>query len=237
MNNTNNIRDENKTTNFHYKTALTIDEKVMRTVKYQPVNEQTLKNIEFSDVEISPFYSDEILCGPQTEGASPRRKNSPTKFSKQKISFSSINTILNNVSNKPRSLNIYCAILKSRVTNTPSTGIYRYEKKCGGLQFVKKFSNNSICENLGFNKNKMQPNCCLIYVASLDPLSNHHQVNEYKNILIKVGMTTQCVDKKINAVGMSDRLISAFNDYEVINFLGLEHIYHIPIILQYIGKS
>lgn len=234
---------------FHFRGAHVMDSRFSAMLSYPPVSKDFLENIEFSDPEISPFYSNEVSLAHISPRAT-KRKESATDFTEALLDYNDIAQILVDsfcsFDGKKRPypsggalypIIVLCALFSERLCGSPESGVYHYRPYRNTLQPVQICGSEDLRTHLAVSGSKMNPHACLIYLGHLPKTIIKYRYRGYRHALIEAGIMTQRVDGVVNELGLSNRVMSAFDDYGLMKFLDLDNHHYLPIIMQYLGKS
>ena len=233
---------------FHQKSSYLLDKRFARFGQF-PISQSALKQFEFSDNEISPFFHGAIKIVPQKK-VNIRREYSQLFFNEKKMLFQDAATLLSESfaadENRKRPYpsggalypaEVIVVLMQERMINSPDTGIYHYRTSMSLLQKLRSTHINELYETILFEPVEQMgsPCMCFIYVINLQKAIVKYNYRGYRNAILEVGSMYQQADLVSQALGMKNRLSSSFSDLEVLKFLELDRNVYTPLVMQYFG--
>lgn len=232
---------------FHSKTNYYIDEKF--TTQTVGIDERDLEILSTTDTEINPFFGNAIQLAPSQHNTI-RRKRSASQFkTNEKLPFDLIESLLSNSFKSDANFNrpypsagalypieIIICLFHSYPQKKITTGAYHYRSIKNLLQPIVYSDSKDMLESvLSLNTHQYKPSFCLIYLINTLRSLVKYSFRGYRHAFIEVGCMCQQADLVGNNLGLSNRIFSGFNDYEICSFLQIDSYIMIPAVVQAFG--
>ena len=246
-----NLKVKNDVLAFHNKGNIHIDKMFQSKLNFPPIALDILQGLEGYDTEISPFHHESIPCK-TVESFKVKRNRSATHFSAEKISFSVLQTLLNEAFGANEALRrpypsggaLYsvealCCILQDRLLDGPETGIYHYRPSLHTLQLLQPATVEAINTHvLGIeNENMKNVSFIFIYIINVPKALVKYRYRGYRVALMEVGAMFQQADLIAKELELCNKLSSSFNDHELAKFMALDNFSFVPAVMQLFGKA
>lgn len=234
---------------FHNKGNIFLDEKFKSHVMPHTLSLEQLHLLERSDFEIVPFHDADIDCQLIQELHIKRYRSAQT-FKQCEIPFVDIINLLANAfavgKEKSRPypsggalypIEVICAIFSEKILNAPVSGFYHYRPHQQVLQLIKPVD-SQVMRTVLFAmelKGVNSPNFAILYTATVGKMLVKYRYRGYRYALMETGAMFQQADLVAQALGMSNKLYSGFNDHELMKFIGLDRMNFIPFVIQSFG--
>jgi SagB-type dehydrogenase family enzyme len=235
---------------FHNKGNLLIDKKFKKNLIAHTLSLDELFALERSDFEISPFYDDAIICDLIDQMG--KRNRSAKAFMNTKIPFKTIKQLLSQSfgmrDDKSRPypsggalypVEIICAIFSEKIDEDIESGFYHYRPTLNMLQPIKKMSSDKLRQILYAMESEKtaKPNFSFIYVGVVGKFLVKYQYRGYRYALMEAGAMFHEADLNSKRLGLINKLYSAFNDHELLKWMGLDRLGFIPLVAQSFGVA
>ena len=182
------------------------------------------------------------------------RKPSLRQFSKKMLDFSDICTLLinsfspNHLGNRPYPsagalypIEPILFIFKERVVHdTPfDSGCYHFKPVSRTLELIKKMEMLPTITRLfhGLVEEDAPPNLCILYLVHIGKSIFKYRYRGYRHALMEVGSMYQQVAMVSQSLGLGSTVWSGFNDYQVMQEVGLNRRVFLPLTMQFLGFS
>lgn len=236
---------------MHAKESITLFDFGMASIT--TVENKLLEKVQFTECEIVPFHSHDIVC--KSEGMSSfGRKGSVRSFSEKPLSFSTLQTMLiqsfspdrNGRRPYPSGGGLYTVeplvfLFSNRlVSDEPViSGCYHFRPISRTLQLVKKLSCDHFFNKLlhGMIKEDERPACAILYVTPVGKTIFKYRYRGYRHAVMEVGSMYQEVTRVSQELGLSSTVYSSFSEHEFLYSLGLDSGAFLPLTMQLFGYS
>ena len=81
------------------------------------------------------------------------------------------------------------------------------------------------------------PNLCILYLVHIKKSIFKYRYRGYRHALMEVGSMYQQVAMVSQSLGLGSTVWSGFNDYQVMDELGLDRRMFLPLTMQFLGYS
>jgi SagB-type dehydrogenase family enzyme len=238
---------------FHTKGNLNIDKCFMEQIIHPPVDHELLQQIEFSDLNLSPFYKNSYPLSKNINNLDLQRSSTAQYFNKKNIPFSILEDLLENsfaanINTKKRPypsggaiypVDIIVGIFSNRFNNCPIIdGIYHFRPALHILQPINTTINSTEILNTILTLDQpptASPNFCILYFINLKKALLKYRYRGYRHALMEIGSMYQQADLAAKKLNLINKLYSGFNDYQVSRLCQLNLKLHLPIIVQSFG--
>lgn len=221
-----------------------------------PVNTKTIASIvglESSFPSPDHYQKTPIACQ-SSHKILDERKPSLRQFSTRMLDFSVIDTLLvnafspNHSGTKPYPsagalypIEPLLFLFKERVEHHQpiDSGCYHFRPIQRTLALIKPMEMKPNIHRLlhGLVDADAPPNLCILYVANIEKSIFKYRYRGYRHALMEVGSMYQQVAMVAQALGLGSTVWSGFNDYQVMNALGLNRRVFLPMTMQFLGYA
>ncbi|WP_175400936.1 SagB/ThcOx family dehydrogenase [Terasakiispira papahanaumokuakeensis] len=221
------------------------------TLKPIDVNKKYLKIIEFSDIRYT-LENDHSIILHNRRRIKKERAPSACHIEGKNLSFTEISDILYNsfgsYSNGRRPYPsggaiypigfIVCVLkdilLEENGVLAIQSGVYQYRPSKNSLDEIWTGDINTLksCILSGKDGEKYNPTIAIIYVNHPEKNSIKYRYKSYRLSLMEVGSAYQSAIETANLLGIEQRLLASFCDFEIAKELGLDARYVQPCVVQ-----
>ena len=176
------------------------------------------------------------------------------QFSKKMLDFSVIDTLLtssfspNHLGTRPYPsagalypIEPILFIFKERVYHDKpfDSGCYHFKPVTQTLELIKKMEMLPTINRLfhGLVEEDAPPNLCILYLVHIKKSIFKYRYRGYRHALMEVGSMYQQVAMVSQSLGLGSTVWSGFNDYQVMDELGLDRRMFLPLTMQFLGYS
>lgn len=219
-----------------------------------PVNAKDIAAIKAFNVSLLPFendtptvvpceYPEEMLC---------ERAPSLRHFSKKQLDFSLVKRLLiasfspHSSGSRPYpsagglySIEPIVFLFEERISHDKpiDSGCYHFKPVHRTLELIKMMDMRPTMRDLfhGLVPEDAPPNICILYVMHIGKSIFKYRYRGYRHALMEVGSMYQQVAMVAQSFELGSTVWSSFNDYQVMQELGLNRRTFLPLTMQFLG--
>ncbi len=218
-----------------------------------PVNPKTIASIAaFEPTFPSEGNTTIELSSASSCGGLNERKSSLRQFSQKMLDFADMSTLLinsfspNHLGHRPYPsagalypIEPILLIFKERVKHDQplDSGCYHFKPVHRTLELIKKMEMLPTINRLfhGLVEVDAPPNLCILYLVHIGKSIFKYRYRGYRHALMEVGSMYQQVAMVSQSLGLGSTVWSGFNDYQLMDELGLNRRIFLPATLQFLG--
>lgn len=221
-----------------------------------PVHPQTIASVAAFESTFPPLdtHKGTVMACETSKVVLPQRQSSLRQFSKKRLDFSDIETLLinsfspNHLGNRPYPsagglypIEPILFLFKERIYHDLpfDSGCYHFKPVHRTLELIKAMEMLPTISRLfhGLVEEDAPPNLCILYVMHIGKSIFKYRYRGYRHALMEVGSMYQQVTMVSQSLGLGSTVWSGFNDYQVMQTVGLNRRTFLPLTMQFLGYS
>ena len=216
------------------------------------MSSELLKQVQFTETEISPFHKHDIDCeGPQQKNM--KRMPSVAVFNDKTIDFSDIKRLLvdsfspnEETRPYPSAGGLYCIeplvfLFQERINDFEHhvAGCYHFRPISKTLQLIKPMSMSYFYDKLihGYMGVNHVPCLGILYLVNISKAIFKYRYRGYRHALMEIGSMYQQATICSQEMGLRNTVWSTFSDQEMLYALDLDHGAYMPMTMQFFGYT
>lgn len=211
-----------------------------------------LKQVQFTETEISPFHKHDIDCK-SSQPTTTKRMPSVAVFNDKKIVFEDIKRLLvdsfspnDETRPYPSAGGLYCIeplifLFQERINHFENhlSGCYHFRPISKKLQLIKTMPMSYFYDKLihGYMQAKHLPCFGILYLVNISKALVKYRYRGYRHALMEIGSMYQQASICSQERGLRNTVWSTFGDQEMLYALDLDHGAYMPMTMQFFGYS